>query len=205
MNNYSIRERFEAWYLSSCLDAHEELPAWIAWQAALSRQASLKWNAAADEFNQWSTLGQDEKDELMLEIQEAIAALSSIKPSDPVAIVDGGDDGLFGDILPDQDLKIGQELYATPPDYEALKEQLRRSESDNTRLQSQYDEMRMKCSRIPVVAENEAIRAENEALKAELNSLVPHRFEYLHKDGNWYDTDGLDYPNQRTLYLKDKS
>ena len=89
------------------------------------------------------------------------AALSQSEPqvSQPVAEICSGfalhwvGSGAIAPIIEKHNLKVGDNLFSSPPDYEALKAQLVRSEADNTRLQSQYDEMRLKCSRRPAVAE----------------------------------------------------
>lgn len=102
------------------------------------------------------------------------SALSQSEPaqvSQPVAEICSGfalhwvGSGAIAPIIEKHNLKVGDKLFSSPPDYEALKAQLVRSEADNTRLQSQYDEMRLKCSRRPAVAENEALKAENTLLK----------------------------------------
>jgi hypothetical protein len=43
---------------------------------------------------------------------EAIAELES---QEPVAVVDANDDGYWADILPNRNVKVGQFLYAHPP------------------------------------------------------------------------------------------
>ena len=39
----------------------------------------------------------------------------------PVAVVDADDDVYWADILPDRSVKVGQKLYAAPPDLESLR------------------------------------------------------------------------------------
>jgi hypothetical protein len=46
-------------------------------------------------------------------------ALAMPKDAEPVAVVDANDDGYFAEILPDRDVKIGQNLYAHPPQADA--------------------------------------------------------------------------------------
>lgn len=42
-------------------------------QIDLEQVAANRWNAEADEFNQWDALGQDEKDELISAEQRRLA------------------------------------------------------------------------------------------------------------------------------------
>ncbi|MBW9240737.1 hypothetical protein I6U33_25745 [Pseudomonas carnis] len=40
--------------------------------------AANRWNAEADDFNQWDALGQDEKDELIAAEQERLASTDRV-------------------------------------------------------------------------------------------------------------------------------
>ncbi len=46
-------------------------------------------------------------------------ALAMPETAEAVAVVDANDDGYFAEILPDRDVKIGQNLYAHPPKADA--------------------------------------------------------------------------------------
>ncbi|WP_153785203.1 hypothetical protein [Pseudomonas sp. EMN2] len=41
---------------------------------SIAQSAENRWNAEADEFNQWGALGQDEKDELIVAEQERLVS-----------------------------------------------------------------------------------------------------------------------------------
>lgn len=43
---------------------------------SVAQSAINRWNAGADEFNQWDALGQDEKDELIAAEQERLASIN---------------------------------------------------------------------------------------------------------------------------------
>ncbi|HBP6163731.1 TPA: hypothetical protein L6A15_28355 [Pseudomonas aeruginosa] len=48
---------------------------------SIAQIAANRWNAEADEFNQWDALGQDEKDELIAAEQELLVGPSlAVKP-----------------------------------------------------------------------------------------------------------------------------
>lgn len=46
--------------------------------SSIAEVAANRWNAEADEFNQWDALGQDEKDELIAAEQELLASTESV-------------------------------------------------------------------------------------------------------------------------------
>jgi len=46
--------------------------------SSIAEVAANRWNAEADEFNQWDALGQDEKDELIAAEQELLAGTESV-------------------------------------------------------------------------------------------------------------------------------
>lgn len=51
----------------------------------------------------------------LLEERDALAAeLAGLKAQEPVAVVDANDDGFWADILPNRDVKVGQQLFAAP-------------------------------------------------------------------------------------------
>ena len=45
---------------------------------SIAQVAANRWNAEADEFNQWDALGQDEKDELIAAEQEQLASTETV-------------------------------------------------------------------------------------------------------------------------------
>ena len=48
--------------------------------------------------------------------QAMLAAAPDAPSAEPVAVVDANDDGYWADILPNRSVKVGQPLYAIPPD-----------------------------------------------------------------------------------------
>lgn len=54
----------------------------------------------------------------MSDLQARAAKVAEI--SEPVAIVDANDEGFYADILPDRSVRIGQLLYAMPPNLIAV-------------------------------------------------------------------------------------
>lgn len=53
--------------------------------------------------------------------RDALAAkLDELQRQEPVAVVDANDDGYWADILPDRDVKVGQQLFAAPKALEPL-------------------------------------------------------------------------------------
>ena len=68
-------------------------------------------------------LDECDEDELIIQYHEAtikrlenrIDELMAQPAQEPVAVVDAQDDGYWADILPDRNVKVGQFLYAIPP------------------------------------------------------------------------------------------
>ena len=46
-------------------------------ETSIAQSAENRWNAEADEFNQWAELGQDEKDALIADEQERLASTTA--------------------------------------------------------------------------------------------------------------------------------